>query len=218
MERNQEQRLEHIAVTYNTLAGEWARKFANEHDRKPRDREMLQLFASEIGKRGPVWDLGCGPGCTSAYLNQLGVSASGLDISSQLIEEATRAYPHIPFVLGNMLELPFAEDEVAGLVSFYGIVHFTPEEVQQTFDEVFRVLQENGLFLCTYHVGDESLHIEEFLGHPVDIDFHHFTTIFITDCLKKSGFDQIAVVEREPYPELEHPSRRAYAFARKMGG
>jgi hypothetical protein len=33
--------------------------------------------------------------------------------------------------------------------------------------------------------------------------------------LEATGFTEIEVVERDPYPDVEYPSRRAYVFARK---
>ena len=33
--------------------------------------------------------------------------------------------------------------------------------------------------------------------------------------LKSAGFEIEEIVERDPYPEVEHQSRRAYIFARK---
>ena len=32
---------------------------------------------------------------------------------------------------------------------------------------------------------------------------------------ERSGFDVEEIVEREPYPDVEHQSRRCYVFARK---
>jgi len=81
--------------------------------------------------------------------------------------------------------------------------------------KVFRVLRPGGIFLFTYHIGEETIHVEEFLGKKVDIDFMFFTTDFIYRCLKKSGFEKIEIIEREPYPEVEYESRRAYVFTKK---
>ena len=67
----------------------------------------------------------------------------------------------------------------------------------------------------TYHIGDEAVHVDEFLGRHVDIDFMFFTTDFIGDCLRQSGFEGIEIIEREPYPGVEYESRRAYVFAVK---
>jgi hypothetical protein len=33
--------------------------------------------------------------------------------------------------------------------------------------------------------------------------------------LRAAGFEIEEIVEREPYPEVEHQSRRAYIFARR---
>jgi hypothetical protein len=36
--------------------------------------------------------------------------------------------------------------------------------------------------------------------------------------LRSTGFVVLEIVEREPYPGVEHPSRRAYIFAEKPPG
>ena len=116
---------------------------------------------------------------------------------------------------GNILELEFNNDSIAGIVAFYTIVHFTKEQVHVAFGEVFRVLKPGGIFLFTYHIGEEKIHVEEFLGKKVDIELMLFNTDFICRCLKKSGFKINEVIDREPYPGVEYETRRAYMFAIK---
>jgi ubiquinone/menaquinone biosynthesis C-methylase UbiE len=210
------QNLDTIAKMYATVAKEYAETFSGEHEKKPKDQEILHRFAQEIGDRRPVWDFGCGPGQTTKYLHDLGVDISGLDLSAKMLEQARALHPEIHFRQGNMLELEFENDSIAGAVAFYAIVHFTPEQVGMAFREVLRVLQPGGIFLLTYHLGEETIHIDEFLGKKVDIDFMFFTTDFISGCLKKSGFEKIEIIEREPYPGVEYHSRRAYALATKQ--
>ncbi len=111
--------------------------------------------------------------------------------------------------------MEFENDSIAGAVAFYAIVHFTEEQVGVAFKEVLRVLKPGGLFLFTYHIGEEDIHVDEFLGKKVDIDFMFFATDFILGCLEDSGFEKIDIVEREPYPGVEYESRRAYVFAAK---
>jgi ubiquinone/menaquinone biosynthesis C-methylase UbiE len=209
------QDIHRIARIYDTVALEYAKEFTGEHEKKPKDQEMLRRFAREIGDRHPVWDLGCGPGQTAQYLNDLGVEISGLDLSEQILEQARTIHPEIHFQKGNILELEFDDDSVAGVVAFYAIVHFTKEQVASAFREVFRVLRPGGLFLFTYHIGEETIHLDEFLGKTIDIDFMFFTSDFIFRCLKDRGFETIEIFEREPYPEVEYESRRAYVFAVK---
>jgi ubiquinone/menaquinone biosynthesis C-methylase UbiE len=204
-----------IEKMYDAVAGEYAEAFSGEHEKKPKDREILRRFSLEIGARRPVWDFGCGPGQTTAYLKNLGLEISGLDLSEGILEEARKRHPQIHFRRGNLLELEFEDDFIAGVVAFYAIVHFGREQVRKAFGEVFRVLQPGGIFLLTYHMGEETIHIEEFLGRKVDIDFTFFPGGFVSGCLRDSGFERVETIEREPYPGVEYESRRAYVFAAK---
>jgi len=148
-------------------------------------------------------------------LKNLGVEISGLDLSEKILEQARTTHPGIHFQKGNILDLEFENESIAGVVAFYATVHFTEEQVGVEFREIFRVLQPGGIFLFTYHIGERTIHIDEFLGKKVDIDFMFFTTDFILRCLKSCGFKEPELIEREPYPGVEYESRRAYVFAIK---
>jgi ubiquinone/menaquinone biosynthesis C-methylase UbiE len=212
------QNVRKIAEVYDTVAKEYAEKFCGEHEKKPRDQEMLHRFARDVANMGPVWDLGCGPGQTTKYLKNLGIEISGLDLSGELIAQANMIHPDISFRKGDILNLEFEDRSVGGVVAFYAIAHFSEEQVERAFREVFRVLKPGGLFLLAYHIGKKTIHLDEFLGKEVDIDFTFFKTDFITRCLRKVGFEEIDVIERGPYPEIEYQSRRAYVFAKKRTG
>lgn len=207
------QDLNKIESMYDSVAEEWAKAFSGEHEKKPMDREILRRFARKNGNKKPVWDFGCGPGNTTQFLKDLGTEISGLDLSEKILEQARTTHPDIHFRKGNILDLEFENDSIAGVVAFYAIVHFTREQVKKAFSEIFRVLQPGGIFLTAFHIGENTIHVDEFLGKKVDIDFMFFSTDFISDCLKKCGFEKIEIIEREPYPGVEYQSRRAYVFA-----
>jgi ubiquinone/menaquinone biosynthesis C-methylase UbiE len=209
------QDLDKVEKMYDTVAKEYADTFSGEHEKKPKDQEILHRFSVEVGDRRPVWNFGCGPGQTTEYLKNLGLEISGLDLSDKILEQARTIHPGVTFRKGNILELEFENDSIAGVVSFYAIVHFTEEQVEVACREVFRVLQPGGIFLFTYHIGEETIHVEEFLGKKIDIDLMLFTTDFIISCLKKSGFEKIEIIERKPYPDMEYQTRRAYVFSIK---
>jgi hypothetical protein len=52
-------------------------------------------------------------------------------------------------------------------------------------------------------------------GSPVDLDFCFFEREEMRRWLTEAGFTVTEAIERDPYPEVEVPTRRAYLFARK---
>ena len=202
---------------YDAVAREYAQTFADELAHKPFDREMLRRFARLVPGRRPVCDLGCGPGQTTACLSELGVTVYGVDISRPLLVEARRLHTQLEFAQGDMLSLPFADGSLGGIVAFYAIVHFSREELAAALGEMARVLHRAGALLLSFHIGDETIHVGEFLGKRVSVDFVFFPTDEVVKAIAQAGMVVAEVVERDPYPEVEYQSRRAYVFARKAG-
>jgi SAM-dependent methyltransferase len=210
-----EQTSEHIRACYDAVAREYAERFADELAHKPLDRELLERFASDVRGRGLVYDLGCGPGQTTAFLQRCGVSVRGLDLSPDLLREAGRRHPGIEFEVGDMLSLSCAGSSLAGVLAFYAVVHLSPAGLRRALEEMYRVLEPGGLLLLSFHIGQGSIHVEEFLGHSVSLDFVLFSPREVSDELIRTGFVAVEAIERDPYPDVEYPSRRAYLFARK---
>jgi ubiquinone/menaquinone biosynthesis C-methylase UbiE len=208
---------DHVRPCYDAVSREYTARFAGELAHKPLDREVLRRFSSEVIGRGEVYDLGCGPGQTTAFLHSQGVAVRGLDLSSRLLDEARQRHPGITFELGNMLALPLADAALAGVVAFYAIVHFSAEELCRALAEMYRVLSPGGRLLLAFHIGEGSIHVEEFLGRPVSLEFAFFRPQDIVDELVRTGFDVLETTQRDPYAEVEYQSRRAYVFARKRG-
>jgi SAM-dependent methyltransferase len=207
-----------VRACYDSIAREYAERFSGELAHKPLDREMLQAFASEIRPGGLVYDLGCGPGQTTRFLKDAGVNVRGLDISPKLVSQARTRNPGIEFLVGDMLALPIPDGSLAGIVAFYAIVHFSPERLHAAFTEMARVLEDRGLLLLSFHVGDRPVHVDELLGKPVSIDFQFFDPIEIAADLAVAGFAEIRCKERDFHPGIEFESRRAYVIARKYSG
>lgn len=210
-----DQNLQKIANTYDIIAREYSQAFSKEHDQKPMDQILLKRFYDEAGHKKPAWDFGCGPGQTTFHLTQLGMEISGLDLSEKILEEARIFHPNITFQQGNMLELSFNANSIGAIVAFYAICHFSKNQVEKAFSEIFRVLQQDGIFFFTYHIGKEKLNVNEFLGKSIEIEFQFFPTDFIVQSLNRVGFLIDEIIERDPYSGVEYDSRRAYVFARK---
>jgi SAM-dependent methyltransferase len=206
-----------IRIAYDLASDAYARKFIDELNHKPLDRELLMRFAAVVGSGPPVLDIGCGPGHTTAYLSSLGVSATGVDLSPKMIEKATKAFPQTRFEVGDFLALGNESSTIAGILGFYCIVHLTREQLVGAFSEMFRVLAGGGVLLLSFHVGNEVIRVENFLETSAVLDFTFFEPAEVEAALRKVGFDPIDARVREPY-ESEYPSQRCYVFAHKPQG
>lgn len=211
------QDLHELQSSYDRVAREYARRFFHELDHKPRDRELLRRFAERVIPLGSACDVGCGPGEVAHYLKELGVEACGLDLSPEMVGVASELSPDIPFYQGNMVSLPFASASLGGIVAFYSIVHVPRPEIPFTLREFARVLVPGGWVLLSFHIGDKTIRTADFLGEPVSIDFYFFQPYEISGELEAVGYEVDEIVVRDPYPDVEYQSQRAYIFARTLG-
>ncbi|HAY34007.1 MAG TPA: methyltransferase domain-containing protein [Ignavibacteria bacterium] len=211
------QDIKNIIDCYDKTAENYAEKFYDELINKHLDRILLNSFASENKNRGTLIDLGCGPGQTTKYLFDCGMTdILGTDISVNMIKAAKKINPHINFETADMLKLKYADKSFGSAIAFYSIVHFDIDHVKKAFSEINRTLKDNGQLLISFHAGAETVHMDNFLDHTVNIDFHSFETAKISELLTETGFEILDVIERHPYKDAEYPSRRAYIRSEKI--
>ena len=203
-----------IRESYDGAAEAYAAHLFDELERKPLDRHLLNRFAEETRGRGPVADLGCGPGHVSRYLHDRGVETIGVDLSPRMIEVARSRNPALEFRVGDMTALALEEASLAGVVAFYSIVHFEPSVLPAVFAEMRRVLKPGALALISFHAGDEVVHADDLFGVAVSLDFRFHQPERVIDALRESGLRVIEQIVREPYEGAEYQSRRCYLLAR----
>ena len=209
-----EQALRTIEESYDRVADEYARHIFSELQNKPLDRELLTRLA--VKGKGEICDIGCGPGHIARFLRDQGANVFGLDLSPGMLEQARRLNPDIAFRQGNMLALDLPDASLAGIVAFYAVVNLPRESLPQIFRELARVLQPDGLLLLAHHIGEGTLHRNEWWERRISMDFHFLQPVAVQRDLEAAGFQVEEIIEREPYaPEVEHQSRRAYISARK---
>lgn len=202
-------------TSYDQVARNYAEKFKDEMDDKPFDRDCLDRLAREVGTLGPICDLGCGPGQIARYLHRQGAEVLGVDLSPRMIAEARQLNPDIQFHEGDMLSLPDAEYSWGGIAAFYCIIHIPREQIVEALCEMKRVLKPGGVLLLTFHIGDEIKHIEEWWEKSVNLDFAFYQPAEMEAWLQEAGLELEETLIREPNPEVEVATRRAYLFARK---
>ncbi|MBS1792650.1 MAG: methyltransferase domain-containing protein [Acidobacteria bacterium] len=207
---------EETARSYDLVAARYAAEFQNELAGKPFDRKMLDWLIEKTDPARTLCDLGCGPGQIARYLKDRGADACGIDISPAMVAEAGRLHPDILFQTGDMTALAgVADGAFGGIAAFYSIIHVPRARLGRAFSEILRALAPGGVMLAAFHLGDETVHRDEWWGQNVSLDFNFLRTAEIREKLETAGFVIEEAIERDPYPDVEYQSRRAYVFARK---
>ncbi|MEO6259630.1 MAG: methyltransferase domain-containing protein [Thermoanaerobaculia bacterium] len=207
---------ESVRASYDSVAAAYAEQLSSELEHKPLDRHLLNRFAEEVRDRGAVCDIGCGPGHVARYLHDQGIAMLGLDLSPEMVQQAAHLNPGVSFRVGDMRSLDLSDASLAGIVALYSIIHLDSSELATAFREFRRVLTSTGVLLLSFHVGDQTVHLDELFGQSVSLDFHFLLPGSVIAALHAAGFLVTESIEREPYEGAEYPSRRCYLFARTI--
>lgn len=190
-------RLAATARAYDSVAALYTEFARHELDDHPLDRGLLAAFAEHVrsGGPGPVAELGCGSGRITAHLRDLGLDAFGVDLSPVMISIARRTYPELRFEAGSMDALDLAAGGLAGVVSWYSVIHAPPKDVSAYLAEFRRVLAPGGHLLLAFF---------ESQGDPVTAFDHRVVTAYrwpvdrLAVLAGRAGFTEVGRVLREP--------------------
>ncbi|WP_163508727.1 class I SAM-dependent DNA methyltransferase [Fodinicola acaciae] len=200
--------------SYDTVAESYADMLRDAMASRPYLRAALALFAEKVlaDGGGPVADVGCGPGHITAHLRDLGVDAFGIDLSPGMVRTAQREHPGVRFEVGSMTDLDLADGSVAGLISWWSLIHVPDDEVPIVMKHFHRVLRAGGALQIGFHVGDETRHkTQGYGGHPMRIDVHHRPPEKVADWLRNAGFQ----IEAQLLLDPDKPTPGAILFARR---
>ena len=178
-------------ASYDTVAESYADYVRGLLDDLPHLRAAFTVFAELVraGGGGPVADVGCGPGNITAHLRQLELDAFGIDLSPGMVDVARRDHPGIRFEVGSMTDLRLDDASVAGLVSWYSLIHVPHDEIASVIAQFRRVLRPGGRMLLGFHVGDtSSLKTDGYGGHPMKVYVHRREPEQVANWLEDAGF------------------------------
>ena len=102
--------------------------------------------------------------------------------------------------------------ELDGIVCFYALIHLPRRLVPAALYEMHRVLAQGGALLLAVHGGEGTLHADEMLGLPANLDVTLFSLNELAGLVEDAGFTVVESHERAPY-EGEHPTQRLYVSA-----
>jgi SAM-dependent methyltransferase len=196
--------------SYDIIAASYAEETRDLLDRKLHVRAGVVLFAELVRAigGGPVADIGCGPGHTTALLRELGADAFGIDLSPAMIEIARREHPGARFEIGSMTNLDLTDGCLAGVLAWWSLIHIPDDAVPGVLGQFHRVLRPGGVLAVGFHVGENSR------GHdnqPTHADVHYRQPSRVADWLRQAGF----TVEAQHLLRPDDPTPGAILFARR---
>lgn len=190
-----------VRLAYDTVAEDYAAYLPDTRWEAPLDLAMVDAFATAVtaGDDAQVLDAGCGTGRMSQYLAERGCSVKGVDLSPGMVAVARRNHPGLVFTVGSLTELPYPDDQFAGVMLWYSIIHTPPAGQARIFAEATRVLRPAGHLLVGFQSGtgtrDVSGAYRQF-GHEIELERHLYTADEVGSQLEAVGLREVCRLVR----------------------
>lgn len=205
-----------VGDAYDEKAELYASLFLHELRNDEQSLRALERFAPLVSDGARVLDVGCGPGGLVQHLVELGLDASGVDLSPGQIAQARAAFPERRFEVGDLTDLQVDDGSLGGITSKYSIIHLDCARLGDTFSGWRRALQAGApLFLSFFGSRSAEAH-----GTPFD---HKVVTAYelwpptVSSLLDAAGFVDVETTAT-PIPPGGRPFDHVTMLARVAAG
>ena len=203
-----------VRDAYDSNAELYASLFRDELDRDAQSLKWLAKFSELASQlRGPIADVGCGPGGVVHHLHELGLDVIGYDLSPGQIEQARNAYPDLRFGVGDLAALDVDDSSLGGIVSRYSLIHLAPSGLRDVFVDWIRALEpEAPVFVSFFGSRSAAAHGTSF-DHKVVTAYELFPET-VGQLLQAVGFTDLEI-ETTPIPDGGRPFDHTTMLVRK---
>ncbi|MCJ0901984.1 class I SAM-dependent methyltransferase [Rhodococcus sp. ARC_M6] len=151
MESTRAQSGDTVREAYSARSQEYSDLFGCMTSTHPSDRSLVSSWAATL--ISPVLDAGCGPGQWTDFLAESGLAVSGIDLVPKFVERARLQYPDISFEVGSFEVLDAATESLGGVLSWYSLIHHSPQDIKAPLAEFARVIRPGGGLLVGFFEG-----------------------------------------------------------------
>lgn len=198
--------LDAVRESYDRVADNYVEMGIGRLEAEPWLRAALAAFAESVRGLGPVLDVGCGPGTVTAHLTELGLEASGVDLSPRMVEHARRQYPDLRFSVASATELDLAPGSLGGVLGWWSLFNLPRSALPGVLRTFAEALVPGGQALIGTHVGDGDIpRTEGYGGLPVSWTTHLYRPEALAGLLADAGLDVVAELRLPAQPPGRHP-------------
>ncbi len=197
--------LDAVRASYDRVAANYVAMGAGELGPHPWLRAVLGAFAETVRERGPVLDVGCGPGFVTAHLAGLGVDVAGVDLSPGMVAQARRLHPGLRFDVAPATDLGLADGSLGGVLGWWSLFNLPRDVLPAVLRSFAEALVPGGQVLVGTHVGEGDLvRTQGYGGVPVTWTTHLWLPGQLTAVFADAGLEPVAEL-RLPADASGHP-------------
>lgn len=161
------------------------------------DPNILNVLLSHLNPKSQkekYLDLGCGTGNYTIAFHQRGYTVVGLDPSPSMLKRAREKCGEIVWIRDIAEQIPFLENEYAGVFSVNAVHHF--DNLDEPFNQVYSILREGGKFVAFMPTTDQ---MEKFwISHYFPKTMEQWKTnkpslANVKESLERTGFSNVSV-------------------------
>lgn len=209
---------ERVRSSYDVVAAAYADHLVDELRGLPFETWLLNRVVEHAAGQ-PVVEVGSGPGHVTDYLAAGGAEATGIDFSPAMVNEARRRFPGRCFEVGDQRRLsrPATSSGWAAVLGWYSLIHLAASELPSAVEALARPLTPGGWLVLGMHAGADVLHLTEWFGHEVDLDFVLHEPAFVVGVVEAAGLVDVEWYLRGPLTARGERSQRLYVVGHRPG-
>lgn len=151
-------------------------RYAHEYDELEKfwnsfEQDKLAPYIAEASGK-EVLDAGAGTGRVSLKLHKAGAIVTALDISPDMLKLLEQKEPGIKTVLGDMEDMPFADDSFDMVFSSLAMVHL--KKLDRFLDECYRVVKDDGKVVLVNIHYRKAMMLHDSQGRYTIAGYNHF--------------------------------------------
>lgn len=177
--------------TYNQMAKEYDDETIDFWERFP--RTFFDKFAELV--QGKILDVGSGPGRDGLLLKEKGLEVICLDASEAMIKLCEEK--ELESVVGDFVSMPFENNSFDGAWAYTSLLHISKADVSKAFDEINRVLKDDGILGLGLIEGDTEEYRES-SGVNMPRWFSFYTKEEVEQLLTEHGFKVLYFEQFQP--------------------